>query len=51
VYVALSEIVAVWESQLVMNCRGAGNGFLPLLKSEWAVWRVEGGREPGAANP
>jgi hypothetical protein len=23
----------------------------PLLKSEWAVWRVEGGREPGAANP
>jgi hypothetical protein len=23
----------------------------PLLKSEWAVWLVEGGREPGAANP
>jgi len=25
--------------------------YQPLLKSEWAVWRVEGGREPGAANP
>jgi hypothetical protein len=29
----------------------AGMRFQPLLKSEWAVWRVEGGREPGAANP
>jgi hypothetical protein len=25
--------------------------LLPLLNSEWVVWRVKGGREPGAANP
>ncbi|MBB5467904.1 hypothetical protein HDG32_004028 [Paraburkholderia sp. CI2] len=25
--------------------------FRPLLKPEWVIWRVKGGREPGAANP
>lgn len=25
--------------------------LMPLLKSEWVVVRVKGGREPGAANP
>jgi hypothetical protein len=23
----------------------------PLLNSQWVVWRVKGGRKPGAANP
>jgi hypothetical protein len=34
VYVALSDIVAVWESQLVKNRRGAGNGFFITRKAE-----------------
>jgi len=38
------------------NCEKGLTGFClttnpPLLKSEWVVVRVKGGREPGAANP
>ncbi|MGF6609031.1 hypothetical protein OKW45_003953 [Paraburkholderia sp. WSM4175] len=25
--------------------------LMPLLNSQWVVWRVKGGRKPGAANP
>jgi hypothetical protein len=28
-----------------------GKSFVPLLNSQWVVWRVKGGRKPGAANP
>jgi hypothetical protein len=38
----------ILDNMLILKAR---LNFLPLLNSQWVVWRVKGGREPGAANP